>query len=134
MIEFKIDPDIDALKQAGKEFAAQKEVFLDALAEATIAEWKQSMQETQTRATDGLLRQQRGRYHFPSEEGHPPAVDYGNLINSLRWERADNARDFYGAEYGLYLNDSAQLNRPFIEPGLEEVKKKSDGIAKAIFK
>ena len=59
--------------------------------------------------------------HIASSTGHPPNVDTGNLSNSLRAEVDVPHVDIYGAEYALYLDDSAQLNRPFISESFDQL-------------
>jgi hypothetical protein len=58
--------------------------------------------------------------HVASQPGHPPNVDTSAYTNSLRWERAGNfVREIYGLIYGLYLEDSSELDRPHLNPAME---------------
>ena len=104
--------------------------FLDSVADAIVSEWKQSMQQTAKRSQP--VKRKGSGSHRPSLPGHPPAIDLGNLINSLHHETSGNDREFRGADYGLYLDQ--EKDRPFIESGLEAVRDNDvENIARAIW-
>ena len=128
-IEFRIDD-----RKLGERIAnspAHAKQFLDSLSEAIIAQKKLSMQQTK-KGGRGRRRTKSGKQHFPSLPGYPPAIDFGNLINSLHYEAKGNDREFYGAEYGLTLDQ--ERNRPFIEKGIKAVQERDlDNIAKAVW-
>lgn len=99
----------------------RKDAFMDAWVEAVITAMKLSFNsgppgKSYDRGND--------RVHVASQPGYPPNVDFGDLTNSLRWERrGDDAREIHGAEHGKLLEDSTELDRPFIAPAVAEVNK-----------
>jgi HK97 gp10 family phage protein len=62
--------------------------------------------------------------HQASAPGQPPAIDTGNLINSIRVEDVTptEATLGVGAEYGEYLEfgTSRMAARPFLRPAMDE--------------
>ena len=111
----KLHIDDPGLTKALRRNEKQSQDFMDAFALSLTAEWREMMGSTP----------RQGDLSGPSQPGHPPAIQTGNLINSLGQFRKNGLdRDFYAPDYALFLNDSAQLNRPFIEPGIEEVKQR----------
>ena len=115
MIEIEID---DGLRQLAAQYPSRRDKLLRAVGLQAVNEWKLSMQRTSTGGR-GVSRTQSGRRHYHSLPGNPPAIDYGNLINSLRSEANKDEVKFYGAHYGLILDQ--QKNRPFIEDGIRAV-------------
>ena len=121
------------LRRRIKESPELADDFLDSMSDEIISEWKLSMQQTtksgqgsplkKTDSVTGRQRQARGRFHYPSLPGNSPAIDFGNLINSLHYEKRGDAREFRGAEYGLYLDQEG--DRPFIEEGMKQVRDSS---------
>lgn len=124
-LEFKVDTSgIDDLLA---KYPQGKSRFMDAVAEAVITEMKDSFN---TGPPGRSYDRGKGRVHIASSPGFPPAIDYGDLTNSLRWERRGNdTREIHGAEHGLYLEDSTELDRPFIAPAVMEVNKDIPEIA-----
>ena len=123
--DFTVDTSgIDSLLQKHPQ---NKSRFLDAVAELVVTEMKDSFNTSPPgRAYDRA----DGRVHIASLPGYPPNTDYGDLINSLRWERHGDVREIHGAEHGLYLEDSTELNRPFIGPAVAEVNKDVPALGK----
>ena len=104
------DPGLKKLLQRGER---KSNDFMDAVAVALTTEWRAMMQATPRK--EGLSG--------ASKPGYPPAIQTGFLINSIgNFRKKGLERHFYGPEYALFLNDSAQLNRPFIEPGMANVQ------------
>ncbi len=98
----------------------RKGKFMDAVAEQSVTYMKLSFDTSPNGAS---YDRGNGRVHIASQPGYPPNIDYGDLYNSLRWERrGEDVREIHGAEHGLYLEDSTELNRPFISPALREVQ------------
>jgi hypothetical protein len=80
-----------------------------------------SMRNTTKDKNKGVIRGRK--HHFPSKVGHPPAVDKGNLIDSIYTEsRPQNLEAeiyVWGAPYIEYLEDPEKLNRPSFIPAVE---------------
>jgi hypothetical protein len=106
----------------------RKSLFLDALAENTLSHVEKSFNTS----PDGRSYPRgQDRVHVASQPGYPPNKDSSTLANSLRWERSGtDARSIHGAEHGLYLEDSTELNRPFIGPGVREAEKDVPALGK----
>lgn len=152
-----------AIKWYGKELSAEiMKAQLKAVARGGAIlerEIKLSMRDTTTRKTRGLLRQKargkrKAKYHYPSESGHPPAVDTGRLRASITFQTSNGTKsDFKPAKtskntdpvgkptagptqavcivgtnvkYGKYLELGTRhiRPRPFLRPALEN--KQSD--------
>lgn len=98
--------------------------FMDEVAQVLVEEWRHMMEETP----------RRWEPKGPSYVGNPPAIQTELLITSLEQpRRVGKDREFYGPDYALELNDSAQKNRPYIEPGLATVMTEDvPGLAKDI--
>ena len=104
-----------------------KRRFMDAVAERAVA----LMDLSFNTSPDGLSYPRgSGRTHVASQAGFPPNVDSGTLRDSLRWERSGDDREIHGAEYALYLEDSTELNRPFIGPAIEEANQDVPALGK----
>jgi HK97 gp10 family phage protein len=62
----------------------------------------------------------QGRVHIASRPGHPPNVDMGTLINSMRWEAAGRLtyHVIAATTYAHYLEFGTERMgaRPFIKP------------------
>lgn len=119
--EFEFKVDTSGIDKALAKLPGQKGRFMDALAERTLTLMKLSFD---TSPPGREYARGNNRIHVASQPGYPPNVDYGDLTNSLRWERrGSDTREIHGAEHGLYLEDSSELNRPFIRPAMEEANK-----------
>jgi hypothetical protein len=76
----------------------------------------------------GKVYQKPGRVHQASAPGEAPAIDLGNLINSLNVEIVSDltARVTVGAEYGSPLEfgtvDGRVAPRPFLRPAAAQVR------------
>ena len=102
------DPGLVKLQAATK---TKVNNFMDEVADILAEEWREMMESTERRYEGG-----------PSLPGNPPAIQTALLITSLeKPKREGNDRLFYGPDYALELNDSAQKNRPYIEPGMSTV-------------
>jgi len=113
----------EAIRRAGTD--GQK--LMDALAELFVGNVRESFNtspdgRTYKRGKDGV--------HVASQPGYPPNIDSGNYTNSLRWENSGSfGRSVYGAEYGLYLEDSSVLNRPHLNPAMERLEEQLPSVA-----
>ena len=114
--DFEYKVDTSGIDKLLAKLPGQKGQFMDALAELTITYMDLSFNTS----PPGLSYPRgEGRTHVASVDGYPPNIDYGDLTNSLRWERRGaDVREIHGAEYGLDLEDSTMLNRPFIGPAV----------------
>lgn len=130
-MEVTIKLDLSGIDDVHKHISERLPDLQDALSEELVAVWQDSFDES---PRTGRTYQRGKETHTSSSPGNPPVVDTGALRASLHWRKNRKyQRQFYGAEYGLYLNDSAILDRPWIEPGIDTVVRESaDGIAKAI--
>jgi hypothetical protein len=103
-------------------------LFMDAVAETTVGNMTDSFD---TSPPGRSYKRGKKRVHVASMPGHPPNIDHSDLVNSLRWERrGSDAREIHGAAHGLYLEDSAELNRPFIGPAVQETNKDVPSLGK----
>jgi len=70
------------------------------------------MRDTVKDTTKPAQRQKSGRSHYPSKEGHPPAIDSGNLIASITIESNKQFHEFFvgtiGTIYAVYLEDGTR--------------------------
>lgn len=93
--------------------------FMDAMAEQSITLMRLKMDTS----PPGETYERGDRVHVASVKGYPPNIDYGDLYNSLRWERrGTDEREIHGAEHGLHLEDSSELDRPFISPAFRDLQ------------
>lgn len=85
-------------------------------------EMKTSMSGTKS----GLVYTRGGRSHQASAPGEAPAIDIGNLVNSIFSEKSGPGEALVGAhaEYGVYLEfgTSRMAPRPFLRPALEKAR------------
>ncbi len=60
--------------------------------------------------------------HTASAPGEAPAIDTGNLVNSIsaKYYRESMMAAIYTASYGLWLEEA--LDRPFMAPSVDEEK------------
>jgi hypothetical protein len=108
----------EAIRRAGTE----GERLMSALAESYVGNVKESFGT----GPDGI---QYGN-HVASQPGNPPNVDTGAYTNSLRWEHGGSfVREIYGLIYGIYLEDSSELDRPHLNPAMEKVSEDLPTIA-----
>ena len=128
MIELSID-DRKLNRYIANSDSMAKRV-LKSVSKVVASTWKLDMLHTKT-GGKGKIKTKDGKKHYPSLPGHPPAREDGDLINSLRFELVDDGADFFGADYGLDLDQNR--NRPFIDAGLEAGKRDISGIARAVW-
>lgn len=86
----------------------------------------EAMKTTPKNRSRGQIRQNKGKnskYHYPSFRGNPPAIDTGNLINSIQVQKITYGAQVYvwGAPYSEDLEDKEKLNRPVWQPELEKM-------------
>lgn len=106
-------------------FPQNKRQFVNALGEVVVGNMVESFNTSppgkQYVITDN---QGRRRTHTASQPGYPPNTMNSDLINSLRYElRGSDTVEIRGAEHGLYLEDSTELNRPFIQPAVSRASR-----------
>lgn len=117
----------EAIRRAGTDGAK----LMDELAELFVGNVKASFDTS----PDGRTYVRRSVTHVASQPGYPPNVDTGNYRDSLRWESAGQLdREVYGAEYGKYLEDSSELNRPHLNPAMRQVEKDLKTVAQRYIK
>jgi HK97 gp10 family phage protein len=97
-----------------------------ALAGAYVLEGfvKQSMNE----GHHGRIYRRGGRVHQASAPGEPPAIDFGNLLNSINSELVEASAEFAVAEVGtnaeyappLEYGTATMAARPFMRPATDE--------------
>jgi HK97 gp10 family phage protein len=81
-----------------------------------------SMQETPKNTAKSYLR--GGKKHFPSREGHPPAIDTGELVRSITMDvkklQVEIGADS-GAPYGVHLEYGTKnmKARPWLTPAID---------------
>ena len=115
---FEYKADTSGIDDLLTKLPTQKGQFMDALAEVVVGNMKGSFG---TSPPGRSYPRGKNRTHVASVQGNPPNVDYGDLTNSLRWERkGSDTREIHGAEHGLYLEDNTELDRPFIGPAVVE--------------
>lgn len=107
MMQLEIDDR--KLRELIRESDNNAKRILSDLADDVIDEWQDLMEGTDTRR-DGR-----------SQRGNPPAVDVGDLVNSLHKEalKADSV-ELHGDSLAVLLDDS--LDRPFIDDGLPDAE------------
>lgn len=71
--------------------------------------------------------------HYPSKKGNPPAVDSGDLINSIIFDDPKSLQVEIGSTmvHGRILEESKKLNRKWLMPAYEE---NEDDIVERIMK
>jgi hypothetical protein len=128
-------PGFSLVMQADKvERAVMEDVRKGVLASMAIvaSRAKRSMAQT---VRQSVGRKRRGKVHYPSAPGHPPAPDTGQLMQSLGFSAVldkltglvtgavgvragggSTERGFTLADRASVLEDPARLNRPFVMP------------------
>ena len=106
MIEVKVNSA--GLRQAMLDQKRLTKKFLNEIGESVEQEWRDMIEETEP----------------PSRPGMPPAVSSGDLIRSFNHKVTPSGISWFAKAYALYVNDSAAINRPFIEPGLKMAQKR----------
>ena len=126
--KFEFEVDTSGIDEVMTALPLHKGKFMDALAERVLTLMKLSFNTS----PDGRSYERgSGRVHVASVQGYPPNIDTGTLTNSLRWERhGTDRREIHGAEYGLYLEDSTELDRPFIGPAVVDANKDVPALGK----
>jgi hypothetical protein len=87
-----------------------------------------SMRNTTKRTTKPVKRG-KGRYHFPSLPGFPPAVDKGRLVNDIKMSSeilGDRMKVEVGdvsVPYGKILEETEnpKLRRPWLKPAYDNL-------------
>jgi len=120
---FVVDLDTRVLDSIIANNPQRAEGIIRKLAQQVEAETKNSMVDEGT----GRTYVRGGIAHTASAPGQPPAVDTGNLKNSIQTNRVSQReyRVNVGAEYGIYLElgTSRMAARPFLTPAVERVAK-----------
>lgn len=104
---------------------------------------KYSMDHTERNPDRTYYTNNKTKGHHPSMPGSPPAVDTGNLKNTIKYEVYKNEKEVYGVvgttqkdpDYGAYLeygtSDGRIARRPWLKPAM---RKNNDFIRTAIAK
>ena len=111
---------------------------------------KYSMDHTEVNTEINYYTNNKTKPHHPSLPGNPPAVDTGNLKNSIRYEVYKNGKEVYGIvgstqkdpDYGVYLeygtSDGRIAPRPWLRPAMQKnnefIRKAVSGAVKITFK
>lgn len=111
---------------------------------------KYSMDHTEVNTEISYYTNNKTKPHHPSLPGNPPAVDTGNLKNSIRYEVYKNGKEVYGIvgstqkdpDYGVYLeygtSDGRIAPRPWLRPAMKKnnefIRKAVSGAVKITFK
>jgi hypothetical protein len=117
--------------------------------ELLVSDIKQSMVNTQKRKTDGIARGKK--HHYPSLPWSSPAVDFGNLIKSIKYiifREEDKIIGDVGSfnvdyamwlEYGHLIKTKAAgvggafvLPRPWLKPAIDRNQDKIEQKFKAV--
>ncbi len=108
-----------------------------------VSDIKYSMDHTERNMERSYYTNNATIVHHPSKPYNPPAVDTGNLKNTIRHEVYKNGKEVYGIvgttqkdpDYGLYLeygtSDGRIAPRPWLKPAM---RKNNDFIRTAIAK
>lgn len=104
---------------------------------------KYSMDHTEINPDRTYYTNNKTKGHHPSMPDNPPAVDTGNLKNTIRYEVYKNGKEVYGVvgttqkdpDYGVYLeygtSDGKIAPRPWLKPAM---RKNNDFIRSSIAK
>lgn len=100
-----------------------------------------SMAHTQRDMSKTYYTNNKTKAHHPSMTGNPPAVDTGNLRNSIRYEVHDEGKEVYGVvgssqmdeNYAVYTEygTTKMAPRPWLKPAM---LKNNDWIRQSIAK
>lgn len=100
-----------------------------------------SMAHTERDMSKTYYTNNKTKSHHPSMPGNPPAVDTGNLRNSIRYEVHEEVKEVYGVvgssqldeNYAVYTEygTSKMAPRPWLRPAMA---KNNDWIRKSIAK
>lgn len=132
MTDITVTLDTKGMDEAIRRAGAEGQKLMDALAEQYIGNVKLQFDTSPDGRT--YKRGKKGQ-HVASQPGYPPNVDSGAYRDSLRWESAGQFdREIHGAEYGIYLEDSAVLNRPHLNPAMRQLEGEMATIAKRYIK
>jgi hypothetical protein len=117
MLAFKVEiPDLsDIVKEFGENAIREITFGMEAEFKARMAEAK----------SGNIYPRGKDRFHQASARGEAPAVDSGNLINSIMPSVEKLRGEIQMNWYGLYLDQ--EMNREFIMPSLDEVLKNFRG-------
>lgn len=91
---------------------------------------KYSMDHTERNPDKTYYTNNKTKAHHPSMPGNPPAVDTGNLKNTIRYDVYKNEKEVYGVvgttqkdpDYGNYLEfgTSKMAPRPWLKPAMQK--------------
>lgn len=101
---------IDYYKNERERVKRAKKPAMKKACELVVSKAKQTMIETK-KTTDELRAWKKGKgkgakLHYPSEPGHPPAVDESNLIKSVKYEIFDGKK-------GEVIGEPGSRNVPY---------------------
>lgn len=94
------------------------------IVQTTAAQIEQDAKMSMRGSKSGRIYQRGRRTHTASAPGEPPAIDTGNLVNSIETRRVNafTARVNVGAEYGAALEFGTDTTapRPFLRPAVNK--------------
>lgn len=122
MSEVRID--LSGIERLLRDEPEKVETWLDGFAESMVTEIKLSFNTS----PPGQTYVRGNVVHVASQEGYPPSVDTGTLMNSIRWEDAGKLTRHImdGVEYGIYLEEGTENMgpRPFMEPAFLDAQQR----------
>lgn len=106
------------LKNADEQIQSNIDIEMKILGNEIINKIKMSMRNTQRDFTKSYKK--GNKIHHPSKKGYPPAIDTGDLINSILFDNPKNLELEFGStiKHGAYLEDRDKtgLDRPWLDP------------------
>lgn len=129
--------DISRLQRYDADFADKTDRAVRAVAFAWEAEAKLTIRNS---SPAGRTYRRRNVEHRASKAGQPPAIDTGNLINSITVSKVADAHYIghdqtnYGAvmEFGKRKGKNKIAPRPWAKPSFEKVKRQAPDIIRGV--
>ena len=138
----------DFLKERASTITAHMEVAIELCCEKVRSDIQYDMAHTPLDMSKSYYTENKIKAHHPSLPGNPPAVDSGNLRESIRYEVHNEGGEVYGivgstqkdADYGVYTEygttkggwgGKGMAPRPWLRPAM---RKNSEFIKYAISK
>ena len=131
----------DFLKERASTITANMEGAIKRCGEKIRSDIQYDMAHTPLDMSKSYYTENKTKAHHPSLPGNPPAVDSGNLRESIRYEVYRNGQEVYGivgstqkdADYAVYTEygTSKMAPRPWLRPAM---RKNSEFIKRTISK
>jgi len=133
------DDIIKFFQEEEKNIQKNKKQAMKDACELITSDIKQSMIHTEKRKTDGIWRQKRGKYHYPSMPKYPPAVDFGNLIKSIKYYTFEDHDQIVGDVGSFNVDYAIELEygqhcapRPWLQPAIDRNQFKIEARFRAV--